>query len=360
MTGPSPSLPAPQDGAERLAANCRERFHYAQPLSDVFDLTFGYSEQTRASIGQAICRKRCLRREGARRAQTPLSPRSASASSAKQAPWRQRNAARLGRGASVRHRAIGAHPAPAFVTRQQRRAGRSYPCNSGAPADISRTRRALLLSYTQASVAEFRRETLAPDDERAPRLASARRSLIREAGVSSMSAFITTKAGEVATRLGAGFAGGHRLRCALHTEGSYEREGDRDGGSDVEPGGRAAAPCRPQRSKCGGPEVALLLFVSSGCASQGDCGVSRWCCHAHAHRPTGSHDLRHARHGEPGRLRERAATAISKAARSTPAPGSSSSRRPSAPPAARGHACGPASPCRCRDGTRARGRAARA
>src|SRR4051794_12719393 len=35
-----------------------------------------------------------------------------------------------------------------------------------------------------------------------------------------MSAFITRKAGEVATRLGAGFAGGHKLWCALHTEGS--------------------------------------------------------------------------------------------------------------------------------------------
>ena len=47
------------------------------------------------------------------------------------------------------------------------------------------------------------------DDLRAPRPTSARRSLIRQAGVSSMSAFITRKAGEVATTLAAGFAGGH-------------------------------------------------------------------------------------------------------------------------------------------------------
>ena len=43
------------------------------------------------------------------------------------------------------------------------------PCNSGAPAVISRTRRALLLSCTQAIVAEFRRQTLAPDDMGEPR-----------------------------------------------------------------------------------------------------------------------------------------------------------------------------------------------
>src|SRR5215216_4936137 len=41
------------------------------------------------------------------------------------------------------------------------------PYNSGAPAVISRTRGALLLSWTQASVAEFRRETLAPDEKQA-------------------------------------------------------------------------------------------------------------------------------------------------------------------------------------------------
>jgi len=60
MTGPSPSLPAPQDGTERLAANCRERFQYAQALSNVFDLTLDYSEQTRASIGQGVYRERSL------------------------------------------------------------------------------------------------------------------------------------------------------------------------------------------------------------------------------------------------------------------------------------------------------------
>jgi hypothetical protein len=47
--------------------------------------------------------------------------------------------------------------------RQQRRADCSYPCSSGAPALISRAHGALLLSCTQASVAEFRRQTLAPD-----------------------------------------------------------------------------------------------------------------------------------------------------------------------------------------------------
>ena len=60
MTGPSPSLPAPQDGTERLATNCRERFQYAQPLSDVFDLTLDYSEQHAPPSARAICRKRCL------------------------------------------------------------------------------------------------------------------------------------------------------------------------------------------------------------------------------------------------------------------------------------------------------------
>jgi hypothetical protein len=40
----------------------------------------------------------------------------------------------------------------------------SYPCNSGAPAVISRALVALLLSCARASVAEFRRQTLAPDD----------------------------------------------------------------------------------------------------------------------------------------------------------------------------------------------------
>jgi len=42
-----------------------------------------------------------------------------------------------------------------------------FPCNSGA-AVIARTRGALLLSCTQAIVAEFRRQTLGPDEQRAP------------------------------------------------------------------------------------------------------------------------------------------------------------------------------------------------
>jgi hypothetical protein len=40
-----------------------------------------------------------------------------------------------------------------------------FPCNSGAPALISRARGALLLSCTQASVADFGRQVLASDDE---------------------------------------------------------------------------------------------------------------------------------------------------------------------------------------------------
>jgi hypothetical protein len=59
------------------------------------------------------------------------------------------------------------HASP-FACQQERAGasiGRSYPCNSGAPAVIARTRGALLLSCTQASVAELRRQTLAPDDE---------------------------------------------------------------------------------------------------------------------------------------------------------------------------------------------------
>ena len=63
-----------------------------------------------------------------------------------------------------------------------------------------------------------------------PRRASAaagvdRRSRHRQAGVSSMSAFITTKAGEVATTLGAGFRGRRKLRCALDTADSYAQQG---------------------------------------------------------------------------------------------------------------------------------------
>jgi phosphohistidine phosphatase SixA len=45
-------------------------------------------------------------------------------------------------------------------------------------ADLSRTRSALLLSCTQASVAEFRRETLAPDELRARRYAASAERLL--------------------------------------------------------------------------------------------------------------------------------------------------------------------------------------
>src|SRR3954453_1082023 len=49
--------------------------------------------------------------------------------------------------------------------------------NSGARAVIARSRGALLLSRTQASVAEFRRETLARDELGAPATRSRGRSL---------------------------------------------------------------------------------------------------------------------------------------------------------------------------------------
>ncbi len=51
------------------------------------------------------------------------------------------------------------------------------PCNSGAPAVIARSGGALLLSCTQASVAEFRRQTLALDDPRERRRLACRRLL---------------------------------------------------------------------------------------------------------------------------------------------------------------------------------------
>ena len=47
-----------------------------------------------------------------------------------------------------------------------RRGPAAPACNSGAPAVISRTRGALLLSRRQASVAEFRRQTFTPDEGR--------------------------------------------------------------------------------------------------------------------------------------------------------------------------------------------------
>ena len=54
------------------------------------------------------------------------------------------------------------------------------PCNSRAPAVIFRTRGALLLSCTQASVAEFRRQALAPDEQQAPPALLASRLLLSE------------------------------------------------------------------------------------------------------------------------------------------------------------------------------------
>ena len=63
------------------------------------------------------------------------------------------------------------------TSKQQSRCRYRVPCNSGAPADTSRTRGALLLSCTQASVAEFRRQTLAPDDTRSSALPSTSRLL---------------------------------------------------------------------------------------------------------------------------------------------------------------------------------------
>jgi hypothetical protein len=49
---------------------------------------------------------------------------------------------------------------------QQRACQYCHPCNSGAPAAIPHSRGTLLLSCTQASVAEFRRQTLALDEAR--------------------------------------------------------------------------------------------------------------------------------------------------------------------------------------------------
>jgi hypothetical protein len=71
---------------------------------------------------------------------------------------------RYGLTASLRQRELAPVAAPA-VERQQRQPRCRVPCNSGAPAVISRTRYALLLSCTQASVAELRCQTLAPDDQ---------------------------------------------------------------------------------------------------------------------------------------------------------------------------------------------------
>jgi hypothetical protein len=51
--------------------------------------------------------------------------------------------------------------------KQQSRCRYRVPCNSGAPAVVSRARRALLLSCAQGSVADSRRGTPAPDDLRA-------------------------------------------------------------------------------------------------------------------------------------------------------------------------------------------------
>ena len=93
----------------------------------------------------------CIRQAASARA--PLSPRS--------------------RWTTSRRPAAAQSPQPRFciVERQQSRSRYRVPCNSRAPAVIFCTRGALLLSCTQASVAEFRRQTLAPDDVRVPRRA---------------------------------------------------------------------------------------------------------------------------------------------------------------------------------------------
>ena len=80
------------------------------------------------------------------------SPYPVSAAPRRHRTGRQRNGRRaeaaLRRGRACRHRCC-------------------FPCNSGAPAVISRARGALLLSCTQASVAEFGRPTPAPDEQQA-------------------------------------------------------------------------------------------------------------------------------------------------------------------------------------------------
>ena len=67
---------------------------------------------------------------------------------------------------------------PRFCIRGERSRPVRYrlPCNSGAPAVVACTRGALLLSCTQASVAEFRRQALAPDELTRPCAASGSRS----------------------------------------------------------------------------------------------------------------------------------------------------------------------------------------
>jgi hypothetical protein len=98
---------------------------------------------------------------------------------------------------------------PALVSSCDRRAGRRHV------GDFSRARRL--------------RDSL--DDLRAPRPASARRSLCREAGVSSMLAPITGRAGEAVTTLRAGFrrrpqnCGVPYLRQIVRHRQASEREG---------------------------------------------------------------------------------------------------------------------------------------
>jgi hypothetical protein len=85
------------------------------------------------------------------------------------------------RATGVRQRAIGSRVAPASVEKQQRHLRYRVPCNPGARVLISRARGALLLSCTQASVAEFRRQMLAPDDLQ-DRGSISRRQLLRPGG----------------------------------------------------------------------------------------------------------------------------------------------------------------------------------
>jgi hypothetical protein len=63
-----------------------------------------------------------------------------------------------------------AAPLAAFVTREQWRADCCIHASSGAPAGHLPRLVALLLSCARASVAEFRRQTLAPDDKQASRV----------------------------------------------------------------------------------------------------------------------------------------------------------------------------------------------
>ena len=98
----------------------------------------------------------------------------------------------------VCRRTIGARAAPASVAEQQRCRHCPLPCNSGVPAVLSRTRGALLLSCTSASVAESRRQTLAPDEHQAPAIPRSAPASLLHPWKSSGDAITARPYGEIA------------------------------------------------------------------------------------------------------------------------------------------------------------------